>query len=376
MSAVGKVTAFVTRLGASGPELCVFDHPRAGVQLPAGTLQPDERVYDGARREAFEETGLDRLQLRSEVDVVPAAQPGTAIINRASRVGDRLVGAGYLARVLEHNSRQASIEVDGATGVVDLDVLSFDAVRHLVHFVVEDATPDEWFVTTPDGGGHCWRCHWLPIDRTSTLNPDQQAWLETVRRYLLEAPHPRAQRRFLVDSDVETDLTIEMFWAPPWSGTRALISWVDPRHGPRDELIQRSEAAAFNEDGKIVVVAEGDDQFSWWSLPGGRREPAETIEDTLRREVHEEACAEVIASELVGFQRFRHLDGERAGRVTTDAMFCVRVEALRFEPRFETRARRLMSLAVARDLALWANPVTQRFLDRAADAESRLKAPG
>jgi hypothetical protein len=30
MTAVGKVTALITRLGANGPELCVFDHPRAG----------------------------------------------------------------------------------------------------------------------------------------------------------------------------------------------------------------------------------------------------------------------------------------------------------------------------------------------------------
>jgi len=34
-------------------------------------------------------------------------------------------------------------------------VLSFDGVRHLVHFVIDGAAPDEWFGTSPDGGGHC-----------------------------------------------------------------------------------------------------------------------------------------------------------------------------------------------------------------------------
>ena len=129
MTAVGKVTACITRLGANGPELCVFDHPKAGVQLPAGTLLPDEDVYAGALREAFEETGLDDLQLRSEL----AAQPGA---------------------------------------------LSVGGVRHVVHFVTESAAPDEWYVTTPDGGGLCWRCHWLDIADSATLNADQQPWLE------------------------------------------------------------------------------------------------------------------------------------------------------------------------------------------------------
>ena len=45
--------------------------------------------------------------------------------------------------------------MDGATGVVDLEVLSFDGVRHLVHFAIDGAAPDEWFGTSPDGGGHC-----------------------------------------------------------------------------------------------------------------------------------------------------------------------------------------------------------------------------
>jgi 8-oxo-dGTP pyrophosphatase MutT (NUDIX family) len=221
MTAVGKVTALITRLGANGPEVCVFDQPQAGVQLPAGTLLPDEDVYAGARREAFEETGLDDLQLRSELAVLSGG------------------------------------------------------VRHVVHFVTESAGPDEWFVTTPDGGGLCWRCHWLAIADSATLNADQRAWLEAARGELLQAQHPPARRRPLVDPDAQTDLTIEMFWAPPWSGTRALVSWLDPAHGPRDELIQRAEAVAFTDDGKLVAVADGNARFTWWSLPGGRREPWE-----------------------------------------------------------------------------------------------------
>jgi 8-oxo-dGTP pyrophosphatase MutT (NUDIX family) len=178
MQAVGKVTAFVTRLGANGPEVCVFDHPRAGMQLPAGTLEPGEDIYAGARREAFEETGLGDLLFRSEVAVVAASRSGTAIVNRATYVGGRVIGAGYLARVLEHDPMQARIDVDGATGVVDLEVLSFDSVRHLVHFVIDGEAPDEWFVTSPDeavtaGGPTGYRStqrqHWTPTSRGGSI---------------------------------------------------------------------------------------------------------------------------------------------------------------------------------------------------------------
>ncbi len=369
---VGKVTALVTRDGASGPEVCVFDHPRAGVQLPAGTLLPGEDVRAGALREAFEETGLEDLRVRSEIAALPAAPPGTAIIGRRIEVGERVIPRGYLARVLERDARRAHIDVDGTTGVVDLDALSFDGLRTLVHMVTEGAAPDEWFVMSQDGGGLCWRCHWLPLEDTGTLTAGQQPWLDVARRHLRRADHPLARRRPAVDPDAQTDLTIELFWAPPWSGTRALVSWLDPAHGPPDELVGRAEAVAVTEEGHIVVVADSDEQL--WQCPGGRREPGESLEDTLRREVLEEACARVTASELVGFQRFRHLTGGRAGRVTTDAMFWVRVQAEPFAPRFETCARRLLPLAAARDLPLWANPITQRALTAAADAD-RHRAP-
>jgi 8-oxo-dGTP diphosphatase len=39
------------------------DHPEAGIQVPAGTMEPGEPVLDAARREAFQETGLDALEL-------------------------------------------------------------------------------------------------------------------------------------------------------------------------------------------------------------------------------------------------------------------------------------------------------------------------
>jgi ADP-ribose pyrophosphatase YjhB (NUDIX family) len=311
MPPVGKVTSFVTRLGSDGPEVCVFAHPLAGVQFPAGTLLPDEDPCDGARREAYEETGLDGLALVRQVATVPARLPGAGL-------------------------------------------------RHLIHFTTDRPTPDEWWVVTPDGGGLCWRCHWLPLDRAlDAVHPMQRWWLETAQHHLRAATHPPARVRHAT-VDVNAERTIELFWAPPWSASRALLSWLPADRAPDDGHVQRAEAVTVTTDGEVVTVAE--DGRGLWSMPGGRREPGELLDHTLRRELREEACAQVLHHRLLGFQRFERLDGECAGQVTAAAMFRAEVDLLPFRPERGTRHRRLLSPREARDLPLWSSPVTQRLL--------------
>lgn len=59
---VEKVVAYITR----DKYLLVFRHvdSEAGIQVPAGTLEPGESPDDGVVREAQEETGLDCLGVR------------------------------------------------------------------------------------------------------------------------------------------------------------------------------------------------------------------------------------------------------------------------------------------------------------------------
>ncbi len=62
LKVVEKVAAYVTRSN----HLLVFRHVNsdAGIQVPAGTLEPDESPDDGVLREAQEETGLEGLTIR------------------------------------------------------------------------------------------------------------------------------------------------------------------------------------------------------------------------------------------------------------------------------------------------------------------------
>lgn len=57
-----KVFAYITH----GDRLLIFRHrdaPEAGLQVPAGTVEPGEKLDDAVVREAFEETGLVGLRL-------------------------------------------------------------------------------------------------------------------------------------------------------------------------------------------------------------------------------------------------------------------------------------------------------------------------
>ena len=57
MKVVHKAVAAVVRDYGRGSELLVFRYPLAGVQLPKGTVEPEE-AYAAALRELHEESGL------------------------------------------------------------------------------------------------------------------------------------------------------------------------------------------------------------------------------------------------------------------------------------------------------------------------------
>jgi 8-oxo-dGTP pyrophosphatase MutT (NUDIX family) len=61
---IEKVTAFVTRPSDEGLALLLFEHPYAGIQIPAGTVEHGESPEAAVLREAAEETGLRMLTIR------------------------------------------------------------------------------------------------------------------------------------------------------------------------------------------------------------------------------------------------------------------------------------------------------------------------
>ncbi len=120
-----------------------------------------------------------------------------------------------------------------------------------------------------------------------------------------------------------------------WQGTEITLTWESGPALPRLPVRQVS-GVCLTGAGQIVLVSErGRD----WTLPGGHPEAGETPERTLAREVAEEACAEVLAYALLGWQR---VDDPR-GAPYLQLRYVARVRLLDFQPEYETRCRRVVS---------------------------------
>jgi ADP-ribose pyrophosphatase YjhB (NUDIX family) len=153
---------------------------------------------------------------------------------------------------------------------------------------------------------------------------------------------------------------------------RYRIAWFDPPFRPPLDETTQASGICFSCDHRIVLVTpNGAD----WSLPGGSPEPGETLEETLVREVREEACAHLIDSSYIGCQRVEELDGDRLPYYNT--RFWARVELEEFRPEHEMVARRLVPPEQFRTTLFWGRQATAGLiLERGLAIESGDAATG
>lgn len=194
---VEKVTAFVTRPTGQGDELLLFQHPSAGIQLPAGTVEQDEAPAAAALREAQEETGLagfaSQRHLTSAADPLPA---GAVVVTGAAPVYERpdlssaawaKLRRGIVVKVLRRQPGFAQINVEtwnsldnpqyvtfGLTGWVAEEAVTEQRIRHFFHFTFAHPTPPRWVTHTDH---HDFTLFWAPLTELPELVAPQQAWL-------------------------------------------------------------------------------------------------------------------------------------------------------------------------------------------------------
>ena len=116
-----------------------------------------------------------------------------------------------------------------------------------------------------------------------------------------------------------------------WDELRLHVTSYRCRDLPPPELITSARAVVLAADGVLVVR----DPTGVHILPGGRRQAGETLEQTVRREVLEEAGWVIDPPRLLGVKHFRHLGPKPAGyRYLYPDFFQVvyGAQAHRFEP--------------------------------------------
>ena len=147
----------------------------------------------------------------------------------------------------------------------------------------------------------------------------------------------------------------------PANGGQWRMAWHPPGEAPPG-LPHGANAFCVTGDGEVVLISSDGSRWGW---PGGRPERDESWEDTLRREMLEEACAEVTSARLLGFVRSRCLTGPEEGRVLVRSIWRADVRLLPWQPEFEIPFRRVVP---ARDLArhLWMEDGAEPIYSRAA----------
>jgi 8-oxo-dGTP pyrophosphatase MutT (NUDIX family) len=138
--------------------------------------------------------------------------------------------------------------------------------------------------------------------------------------------------------------------------------WRPPTH-----LVTQALGLCFTADGMVVMVTEDG---LGWSLPGGTIEPGETMEQTLIREVAEEACARVVRHRYLACQHVADPYNPDGPPSYYQTRWWARVELDPWQPRYETLARRLVRPAWFLEALCWSRKeYAARLLDQALAAD-------
>jgi 8-oxo-dGTP pyrophosphatase MutT (NUDIX family) len=195
---IEKVTAFVTRTVNGRRELLLFQHPSAGIQIPAGTVEPGEAPEAAAIRETHEETGLRDVAIDQYLGLREVVLPNTRrMLHQSTGVyarPDRMsfnwiqLTRGLTVTVERHSGDFTQISCQEwdrqaepayvsyqITGWVPSDVLTQVHARHFFTLTTTDATAERWQHTAEQVLR--FTLFWAPLDALPPLPSSQAAWL-------------------------------------------------------------------------------------------------------------------------------------------------------------------------------------------------------
>ena len=201
---VQKVTAFIVRERDGIKELLVFKHPNAGVQIPAGTVEKGEDIETAVKRETYEETGLQFVEIENylgyfenelennqrivaETTQVYIDPKLTAIPYKRKlpkgltldylSVGEDFTHISYIEYEYDKFHKPTCID-SNITGWVPNENLSAQKKRHFFLMSTQEKTADAWELKSDQG--HIFKPYWTPLSPEPDIIPPQDKWLDFV----------------------------------------------------------------------------------------------------------------------------------------------------------------------------------------------------
>ena len=201
---VQKVTAFIVRERDGVKELLVFKHPTAGIQIPAGTVERCEDLEIAVKREVYEETGLQFVEIEDYLGCFEnELEEGQRIMAETTAVYiepnlnaipyKRKLPKGLTVDYLstrEDFTRISYIEYEydqfyepicidaNITGWVPNENISARKKRHFFHLSTQEKTEDAWELKSDQG--HIFKPYWTPLSPKPQIIPPQDKWLDFV----------------------------------------------------------------------------------------------------------------------------------------------------------------------------------------------------
>ena len=199
---IQKVTAFIVRERRGVKELLVFEHPTAGIQIPAGTVEAGEDIETAVKREIYEETGLQSVEIEDYLGCFEnELAEGERIIAETTQVyiEPDLNAMPYKEKLtkgltVNYHSIQEDfthisyIEYDkhpnptcicyNITGWVPNENISAQKKRHFFQLTTREETADAWELKSDQG--HIFKPYWTPLSPKPKIISPQDKWLDFV----------------------------------------------------------------------------------------------------------------------------------------------------------------------------------------------------
>ena len=206
---VQKVTAFIIREKNGVKELLVFKHPTAGIQIPAGTVEEGEDIETAVKREVYEETGLQSIEIENYLGCFEnELENNQRIIAETTKVymEPNLTAIPYKRKLpkgltvdylstradfthisyieYEYDQFYEPICIDtNITGWMPNKNISAEKKRHFFHLSTQEETADAWELKSDQG--HIFKPYWTPLSPKPNITPPQDKWLDFVYEKIL-----------------------------------------------------------------------------------------------------------------------------------------------------------------------------------------------